>query len=245
MKKSFLLFSTVIVMLCAQQMSAQGGTVHFRLPDSLGKRGVIYSYPVYCDDLLSAADSVVSGAFSFAPSSVVTLVGFDTVGTMTGGIQNISFFGPTQTINFVNSVPITGSGVFMKLLLYVSEAAPPSVTDSIDLNGFMINAGLPSIVLKKGSFRPMDIFITPKNPPNRSVGDTIQFNVFGDVQPPLFWTVGDTSVSHISNTGKLTAKKPGQTYAKVTDSFGLQDVSGMFQISGAAAPPVTVGIRDT
>ncbi|MBP6672478.1 MAG: hypothetical protein KA247_04985, partial [Bacteroidetes bacterium] len=246
MKKSFLLYSTFIVMLFAQQIVAQGGTVHFRLPDSLGKRGVIYSYPIYCDDVLSASDSVVSGAFSFAPSSVVTLIGFDTAGTMTGGIQSISFFGPTQTINFVNTVPITGTGVFMNLLLYVSEAAPPSITDSVMLNGFMINAGLPSVVLQKGAFRAMDVFIAPKNPPqNRSVGDTIQFSAFGDVQPPLFWTVGDTALAHISNMGKVTLKKSGQTYAKVTDSFGLQDVSGMFQISGAAAPPVTVGIRDT
>ncbi len=246
MKKSFLLYSTVIVMLCAQHMLAQGGTVHFRLPDSLGKRGVIYTYPIYCDDVLSAADSVVSGEFSFAPNSLVTLIGFDTSGTMTGGIQSVSYFGPTKTINFTHTVPITGSGVFMYLQLYVSVAAPPSVTDSIDLTGFMINAGLPSVLLQKGSFRAMDIFITPKNPPqNRPVGDTIQFNVFGDVHPPLFWTVGDTALAHISNTGKATLKKAGQTYAKVTDAFGLQDVSGVFQISGAALPPVTVGVRDT
>ncbi len=246
MKKSFLFYSALAVLLCAQHLAAQIGNVHFRLPDSLGKRGQIYKVPVYCDDVLTTADSVISGEFTVPPTNVITMVGYDTVGTMLGGVQSVLYNGTLKKLIFANSSPVTGTGVLVYIMLYVNEAAPASLTEPVELTGAILNEGFPTVQMDNGSFRAMDIFIIPKNPPqNKVVGDSIMFSVNGDVQPPLFWTVGDTAVASIDALGKVKAKKVGQTYAKVTDSFGLQDQSGLFQINSPALNSLAISIPDT
>ena len=220
--------------------------VHLRLQNGFGKRGVTYSYPIYCDDSLKTADSVISGEFTVATNNVFTVTGIDTNGTMLGKAQYIFFNNATKKFVFANAQPITGKGVLIYLTVAVNASAFPGVTETVSLSGALLNEGTPSVAVSNGSFRPMDIFISPKFPPqNKVVGDSIFFSVSGDVTPPLFWSVGDTSVAVINASGKLTGKKVGSTYAKVTDSFGLQDQSNVFQINSPSLNSLTISVRDT
>ncbi|MFA5834927.1 MAG: DUF4350 domain-containing protein [Bacteroidota bacterium] len=246
MKKSYPYGIVLLTLFSVGIIYAQIDTVHFRMPDSLGKRGVTYSYPIYCDDVLTTTDSIISGEFTVAVNNVFTVTGVDTAGTMLGGTQSILYNNVSKKIIFANAQPITGKGVLIYLKVLVNASAAANVTEVVSLSGAMLNEGAPSVIIDNGSFRPMDIFINPKNPPqNKIVGDTIFFSATGDMTPPLVWTVGDTSVASIDATGRLVGKKVGQTIAKVTDSFGLWDQSNTFQINSASLNGLTLSIPDT
>ncbi len=246
MKKSFLYSAfTVLTILWSSIAHAQIDTVHLRLQNGLDKRGTSYAYPIYCDDSLTVADSVMSGEFILSNNGIVVdVIGFDTVGTLLGGKQGVLFNPSTKKIVFANSIPITGKGVLLYLTFFVKLAA--SGITPVTLTGAMFNEGKPFVKVTAGSFRPMDIFINPKNPPqNKVVGDSIFFTVSGDITPPIFWSVGDASIAAIDTSGKLVGKKVGQTYAKVVDSYGLTDQSNLIPINSPSLNSLTMTIPDT
>ncbi|MDP1678270.1 MAG: Ig-like domain-containing protein [Bacteroidota bacterium] len=246
MKKSFLYFIiAVLTVLCAGIAQAQIDTVHLFLQDGFGKRGNFYGFPIYCNDSLTVADSVISGEFTVSHNgAVMDIIGFDTVGTMLSGVQNVIYYSATKKLAFINSKPISGTGTLIYLTVQVKTNA--SGTTPLNLTGAMLNEGNPVVEVDPGSFRPMDIFINPKNPPqNKVVGDTILFSVTGDKTLPLFWSVADTSIALIDSTGRLIGKKIGQTYAKVVDFIGLSDSSNLIPINSPALNSLTMTIRDT
>jgi hypothetical protein len=246
LKKSATYYLFILIGFCAGIVDAQISTVHLRLPDSLGKRNTVYFYPVYCDDSLRTADSVISGEFTVAPNNVFTVTGIDTAGTILGKAQNILYNNTTKKFVFANAQPITGKGVLIYLTVTVNASAFPGVAETVTLSGTLLNEGTPSVAVSNGSFRPMDIFVSPKYPPqNTVVGDSIFFSAGGDVTPPLIWSVSDTSVAFINASGVLIGKKVGSTYVKVIDSYGLQDQSNTFQINSPALNSLTISIRDT
>lgn len=239
------MFIAVATAVCTTTVYAQIDTVHLRLHSGFGKRGATYAYPIYCDDSLKTSDSVVAGQFTYVPNNVFTVVGIDTVGTLLNG-KNVLFNAATKQIAFSVAEPITGKGVLFYLMIVVNMAAQPNVTEQFSLSIAKLNEGTPSVALQNGSYRPMDIYINPKNPPqNKIVGDSILFSVTGDLNLPVIWSVGDTSIASINSLGKFVGKKVGQTFVKVLDSFGLFDQSNIFPINSPSLNSLTMTIPDT
>ena len=162
MKNFLSYFTAFIIAVGIVHAGVQVNPVHFRMPDSLGKRSVVYSYPIYCDDSLTMADSIFSGEFSAVSNSIFTVTGFDTAGTILANAQSILYNNTTKKIVFANVQPVTGKGVFIYLKISVNAAAQPGVIVPVSLSGVLLNEGTPSVAVTNGSFRPMDIFISPK-----------------------------------------------------------------------------------
>ncbi|HAP34858.1 MAG TPA: hypothetical protein DCQ28_02540, partial [Bacteroidetes bacterium] len=246
MKNSFL-YSTIaaVIVFCGGIAHAQTDTVHLRLQNGLEKRGMTYAYPIYCDDSLTVADSVMSGEFTLNHNGVVLdIVGVEKIGTMLSTVDTVFYNSVLKKIVFATTQPITGKGVLLYLTIVVKASA--SGITPMNFTSTLFNEGKPFAKVTAGSFRPMDIFINPKTPPqNKVVGDTIIFTVSGDVSPPVFWSVGDTSIASITSSGKLIGKKIGQSYAKVVDSYGLVDQSFIFPINSPALNSLTMTISDT
>ncbi len=226
-------------------LSAQIDTVHLRLPDGLDKRGNISAYPIFLDDSLVTADSILSGEFTVAHNgTVIDILGIDTVGTVLGGKQTVLYNAVTKKIAFAHATPITGKGVLIYLTIQIKSGA--SGTSVVTLTGAMFNEGDPITAVDAGSIRPKDIFINPKNPPqNKVVGDTTFFSVNGDVMFPVSWSVSDTAVAKITATGAVIGKKVGQVNVMVVDAQGLSDQSTLLPINAPGLGNLTVTVRDT
>ncbi|MBI2429563.1 MAG: Ig-like domain-containing protein, partial [Ignavibacteriales bacterium] len=238
----------VLTALCSTAV-AQIDTLHLSLPDSFGKRGTTYAYPVFSLDSLTTLDSIYSGEFTIQQNGpvVVDVLNVDTVGTILSGVSSVYFNSVNKKIVFAHTQPITGNGVLFYLL--VQFRADASGTKSVTLINNLLNEGQPwdpKVVVDPGSFRPMDIFINPKNPPqDRVVGDTIVFSVTGDVTLPVTWGVSDTAVATIDSTGLLIGKNVGQTTVSVTDAQGLTDQSAVLPVHPPSLRSLTVTAPDT
>ncbi|MFA6455481.1 MAG: DUF4350 domain-containing protein [Bacteroidota bacterium] len=225
-------------------LPAQTSSLHFSLTNGLGKRGVTYAYPVFLNDSLTAADSLLAGEFTIVHNGTV----FDVVGIQkTGSLLDSAtclFNAATGKITFAHTKPITGKGLFLDLLITIKAGASGTTTTS--LQNFLLNEGSITAIVASGSMRPMDIFITPKNPPqDRIVGDTVQFTVTGDVHMPVTWAVADTHIASIDINGRVIGKNVGQTTVSISDNLGLTDQSNLLPFHPASLRSLTVSITDT
>jgi hypothetical protein len=224
--------------------NAQNDTLHFSFADGKGKRGVTYAYSLMLNDSLTVADSLFAGELTFgAGETVYDIVGIQKPGTLLAGVTDVQFNPITGKLTFANTVPITGKGIFIEFLITIRPNAYGS--DPTTLTDILLNEGNITGLITDGSMRPMDIFISPKNPPqDRIVGDTIQFSVSGDVNFPVTWTVGDTHIVSIDADGRVIGKNVGQTTVTVTDNIGLTDQSLLLPIRPATLRSLTVTVPD-
>ena len=240
-------FSTIFILwVCSfTVLSAQTTTLHFSFSDGIGKRGETYAYPLKLSDTLTVADSLYSGQLTVTHNNTVfDIVGIQKTGTMLSSVADVQFNPATGILAFSNTQPITGTGIFIDFLITIKPTASGASVTS--LQNMLINEGNLSSTISNGSMRPMDIFITPKNPPqDRIVGDTIQFTVSGDVHPPVTWSVGDTHVVSIDGSGRVIGKNIGQTTVTVTDTLGLSDHSSLFPIHPATLRSLTISVPET
>ncbi len=235
----------VLLFSGAGTLSAQNDTLRFSFPSDIGKRDSSYLYPLFLDDSLLTSDSLLAGEFTFGSGGTVfDVTGIDTGGTVLGAAASLLFNSSTGKVSFANSQPITGKGIFIKFIIKIrTNASGSSITT---LSNILLNEGNITAVMTSGFLRPMDIFISPKNPPqDRIVGDTIQFSVSGDVNLPVTWTVSDTHIVSINSSGRVIGKNVGQTTVTVRDNLGLSDQSLLFPILPATLRSLTVTIRDT
>jgi len=62
------------------------------------------------------------------------------------------------------------------------------------------------------------------------VGESVELNLYGEPIPPWAWSVSDTTVASINQTGILTGKKHGKVMVTVIDSAGAPAESGQFEV---------------
>jgi len=62
------------------------------------------------------------------------------------------------------------------------------------------------------------------------VGESVELNLYGEAIPPWTWSVNDTTVASISQTGILTGREHGKVMVTVIDSAGAPAYSDQFEV---------------
>lgn len=182
-------------------------------------------YPVYTTDL--SALNVYSGSMRFTYNN--NILDFEEI--VKANTMLASY--PSPTVNettgrvdlaFAGVSPLIGSGVFFYLRFNVlAEGAtyvtPSNITFNEDLVPFT----------SSGYFYltpPPPISISP-NSGTLFAGEDLQFNSSNGIGP-LTWSVSNTEVGFVSNTGILTALRGGSLKVTVTDSLERSATTSQF-----------------
>lgn len=185
-------------------------------------QGRSFLMPVYVTDL-SQVD-IASGQFSvsFDPN-LVTINGTTESGTLLQqfGQSTIQIISGKIILSFAGASRLNGVGT--QVLVYLNCKATNIHTGGTGFNisDLIFNESLYGNI-RNGSLTVQNRSILSVNPQTATLvaGDTLRFNAVGTINPPLKWSVTDTSKASITNTGLLSAKKSGIIRVTVEDSVG-------------------------
>ena len=235
-----LIFILFLTLTWAAGSFAQQITIS--LPDIAIDAGSEIEIPVNISQL-TESDGVVSGEWKFTTSSgIVTLIGVDATGSLLEG-RNLLFNSTTGRLAFAGADIVTGSGTLFTLTVQVDEDAEKFQESEIGFQNAQLNEGTPEVSTDNGTIRIRGIAIDPKTPRNPIVeGTTFQFDLNGDVSPPVTWTTSDNSIAEIDSDGLLTAKTPGSIQVFAEDGDGLQASTDLFRIEPESLLDLTLSV---
>ncbi len=201
------------------------------IPNDLSQwPGNTIDIPVFVSSL--AGLNVVSGnlKLNFDPN-ILTPVGIDQDTTILASYSMVMDTSSKGNISlaFAGSSPISGSGVLLYIRFKVSTintwSTNINITDALFNEDILANYTNGYFTTK--SFPSLSIY-----PNNGSLvaGDTLQLAVYGEAISPLTWSVNDTSIASISQSGLLVAKKGGSVIVSVRDSVGASATSDNFLV---------------
>jgi len=200
------------------------------IPSNLSHlQGTDIDVPVNTTDLSGL--NIYSGNFTISfNQNLLTPVGVVQTGTLLASYPvpefNLSTPGNFSLV-FYGTTPLTGSGTLIYLRFHVSSQNT-GTSQFTFTNGLFNEDLLPTFT--NGTFTAINLptlTLTP-NTGNLVAGETRQFTVNGGGTPPFTWSVNDTDVASISQSGLLNAKKSGVVKVTVNDSMGATASSGNF-----------------
>ncbi|MFA6580332.1 MAG: cohesin domain-containing protein [Paludibacter sp.] len=102
---------------------------------------------------------------------------------------------------------------------------------NIEINNALMNENL-KVALSNGYFSPMNFKNRSIYPSEGAliVGESVELNLYGEAIPPWTWSVSDSTVANINQTGILKGKKHGQVIVSVIDSAGAPAYSNKFEV---------------
>jgi len=211
----------------------QAQSVGIRIPDTTSVKGAFLDIPLYADSTLTGGD-VYSYSFQlrydpyyFQPVSAITsetiseAFGSPTMNTSVTGIVTLAAAGTVQ---------LSGTGRFIVFRWKVLNAGWTTISFSDAAHNYL-NEGTPSLVFKSGY---VSISAAPSISiyPDQSIiakGEQLQLNVSGGTAP-YTWSVTNTSLAEVDQTGLLTAKAVGNVKVVAVDAHGVCDTTSNIEI---------------
>ncbi len=203
----------------------------FRLStrDTSYYQGQTVDIPIYTSDLSGL--NYTAGEFTLELNEdLLTPVEIITSGTLLSGYgtPSYSFTNGELKVSFAGTTPLTGSGI----LLIVKFQITPENTGGTYLsftNVLCDEYELGNSI--RSYFRVLELAnlnISP-NTGTLLVGETLQFSASNGTEP-YTWSVSNTALASIDNTGLLTAVKGGIITVSAEDSFGGSGTSGIVNL---------------
>jgi hypothetical protein len=133
------------------------------------------------------------------------------------------------TIGFAGDTPLSGSGTLLYVRYRVS--AKNSGNTTIQISDILFNQDILASNTN-GKFTTRNFAVISITPNTGSVvaGETQQLTISGGGLPPFTWSVNNTNVASINQSGLMAGIKSGIVKITVTDAVGATANSGNFQI---------------
>jgi hypothetical protein len=211
----------------------QAQSVGIRIPDTTSVKGAFIDIPLYADSTLTGGD-VYSYSFQlrydpyyFQPVSAITsetiseAFGSPTMNTSVTGIVTLAAAG---------TVPLSGTGRFIVFRWKVLNAGWTTISFSDAAHNYL-NEGTPALVFKAGNVW-IDAAPSISIYPDQSIiakGEQLQLNVSGGTAP-YTWSVTDSNLAEVDQTGLLTAKAVGNVKVVAIDAHGVRDTTSNIEI---------------
>jgi len=189
-------------------------------------QGQTVEIPVFTTDLTGL--NVSSGQFTLTYNGgLISPIGIITAGTMTQNYSTPSFSSPSSgqmNISFAGSTSLTGSGILFYIDFQIT--AVNSGGTSLSISNILFNQSLPGNS-SIGNFNVTNLATLYISPPTGSLiaGDTLRFIASGGT-PPYQWSISDSVLASIDNTGLLHTIKGGIVVVSAKDVFGGKGSSG-------------------
>jgi len=181
--------------------------------------GKYLEIPVHVTDLTES--NISSGSFSlYFNSDVLAWVEYSQEGTLLANKTVVAnSYQNGLNISFASAETITGAGLLLMLKFMVKNTEWQ--TTSVEFTDVLFNENiLPSVKNGYFSVQQFDRLYIYPDQVELLAGDSVQLQVSNGYTNPLSWTVNNTALASISETGMLKAKKGGKVQVHVTDSTG-------------------------
>jgi hypothetical protein len=175
--------------------------------------------PVHVTDLTES--NISSGSFSmYFNSDVLEWVEYNSEETMLANKSvAVNSYQNGLNVSFASAETITGAGLLLKLKFMVKNTEWHNT--SVEFTDVIFNENiLPSVENGYFSVQQFDRLYIYPDQVELLAGDSIQLQVGYGYTNPLSWTVNNTALATISETGMLKATKGGKVLVAVTDSTG-------------------------
>jgi hypothetical protein len=175
--------------------------------------------PVHVTDLTES--NISSGSFSmYFNSDVLEWVEYNSEETMLANKSvAVNSYQNGLNVSFASAETITGAGLLLKLKFMVKNTEWHNT--SVEFTDVIFNENiLPSVENGYFSVQQFDRLYIYPDQVELLAGDSIQLQVGYGYTNPLSWTVNNTALATISETGMLKATKGGKVLVSVTDSTG-------------------------
>ncbi|MEA4975388.1 MAG: cohesin domain-containing protein [Paludibacter sp.] len=181
--------------------------------------GKYLEMPVHVTDLTES--NISSGSFSlYFNSDVLEWVEYNSVETLLANKSVVvNSYQNGLNVSFASAQTITGSGLLLILKFMVKNTGWQNT--SVEFTDVIFNENiLPSVENGYFSVQQFDRLYIYPDQVELLAGDSIQLQVGYGYTNPLSWTVNNTALATISETGMLKATKGGKVLVAVTDSTG-------------------------
>jgi hypothetical protein len=231
----------LLLILLSLQGKLFSQNITLSVADSVVDAGAELLLPVLVNEI-TEEDGVFSAELRFtSSSSVASIIGVETEGTILEGLNTL-FNATSGDFAFAEPAAVEGEGVFVFLRVLVRDDATKFQQAEIRINSAQFNEGDPPVVTGNGLVRIRGIDLTPKSPPVIVEGQSFQFNLSGDIVPPVTWSTTNEDIATISSNGLLQAISPGTIKVHVSDSDGQSDSTNFFRIEPETLLDLAVGV---
>ena len=210
-----LLFALIFSGLSA---SAMAQDVNISVSDTAAIAGETILVPLQIS-AIDASDAVISGTFKFSTNeSIFEIIGFDKTGTLLENTSNVFYNVGTNTLAFAGTDTLVGEGTLINLRVKAKDEANYFQFTDMSFTEASLNEGNPSVNATGARWTIKGIQINPRSS-NIFIleGDSLQFNLTGNVVEPVSWSVTDTTIGTIDSNGLFAAKTFGQVQIKAVD----------------------------
>lgn len=181
--------------------------------------GKYLEIPVHVTDLTES--NISSGSFSlYFNSDVLEWVEYNSVETLLANKSVVvNSYQNGLNVSFASAETITGAGLLLILKFMVKNTGWHNT--SVEFTDVLFNENIiPSVENGYFSVQQFDRLYIYPDQVELLAGDSIQLQVGYGYTDPLNWSVNNTVLASISETGMLKAKKGGKVLVEVTDSTG-------------------------
>jgi hypothetical protein len=231
MKNRLIIYLTMLF-ICTLKVWSQSQYVNLKIPDTTAIQGSTIDIPILIDNNIGDNIYSYSIQLKYDPSYLQPL-SVDVAGTVSAGfgasVVNLSSTGYVN-IAAAGILPLIGNGKLLIVKWKIIGCCWTSLSFS-DAKNTYINEGNPSVNLAQG-------YISIQNPPTITLnidnfiiakGDTIQISAWGGA-PPYHWSIINSDLASINQSGILIAKSQGITNLTVTDSSGVASTTKRIEI---------------
>ncbi|MDR8390925.1 Ig-like domain-containing protein [Aliifodinibius sp. S!AR15-10] len=238
------ILSVLLIILGLGVSSALSQAVTVSVPDTAVDAGTIVELPI-TTSAIAKTDGILSGEWTFTLSSdVVELQGVETAGTLLAG-QSTQFNTTTGKFAFTTPDTLQGSGVLLVLKVKVNAEALKFEESTISVVDMQLNEGQPVVNSQEGTVSVRGIALSPRKPYDPLVeGNTVQFNLDGNITTPVTWSSSDEAVATVSASGEVQGVASGSVRIYAEDATGLKDSTEIFRVEPANLLELSVHVSD-
>ncbi len=215
--------------------------------DTTFYQGQMVDIPVYTTDLTGL--NISSGQFSLSfNQNILNPVQVIKTGTLLQSFSDPVFkdqSGGKMDVSFAGSGSLTGAGVLLIIQFQITKFNTGSTALSFSNITFNENILGNSKNSQFSVIRLASLNIAP-SAGTLIAGDTLRFKASNGT-PPYNWTVSDTNLAKIDNTGLLTALKGGIVQVTANDLYGGSGKSGNITLYDTRVniPDTNASVGDT
>lgn len=234
-------FITTLAIL--MPMLLQARQVELTIPDSSAITGTEILIPVHTS-AIALSQEVTSGNFEFSLNeNIFELTGYEKQGTLLENFD-VVFNGGTNRLAFAGSDTVSGSGALIYLKVKAKVDANYFAYTNIEFQFADFNEGNVPVTAEGARLSIKGINIQPRSNIQVLEGDSLQFSVSGDIVEPITWSVTDTSIATINDSGLLISKLTGLIQVKAEDAQGLRDSTAFFRVQPSTLQDLEVSVPD-
>lgn len=243
MKKINILFLLLLPMLLSSMwVRGEDVSIALNMPDTDMTVGEVADIPIYVADSFSVAD-VLSYTLQFSYNAYyLQIESVQVAGTIAAafGEPAVKYGAGLITISGAGSVPLSGTGVFLKLRIRALNPGWIKLETTSDRMNLW-NEGSPLMSRNFGYLKinSAQYFNVWSNTNLLAKGEKLHYSA-GTNAPPVSWAVGNPALATIDTLGWLTALGPGKTIVVATDTNGVRGVSAELEIR-----PARISVQST